>query len=184
MTEKRISEKNIPNKIEKRISSKETDKKISNKTEKKKSNNENQISHIIPNEEQLITEFKKTKKEFEESKEKIDKYLKKNTEKELKELELAYQKYYSKIDTLKNSDTYNKLTEETKDKSKKVMKHLQTAIKVFDMKKNEIMSGGGSTAEKKEKIDAVYDYMLEKLFNPEEVKLFKLMRSSHVLLLE
>lgn len=78
MTEKRISEKNIPNKIEKRISSKETDKKISNKTEKKKSNNENQISHIIPNEEQLITEFKKTKKEFEESKEKIDKYLKKD----------------------------------------------------------------------------------------------------------
>lgn len=167
---------------EKKVISNKTEKVVSNKTERK-SHKEHQITNLIPNEEKLIAEFKKTKKEFEESKEKIDKYFQKNTEKELKELELAYQKYYSKIDTLKNTETFNKLTEETKEKSKKVMKHLQTAIKVFDIKKKEIMSGGGSTSEKKEKIDAVYDYMLQKLFNPEEVKLFKLMRGG-VLLLE
>lgn len=186
MTEKLSIKETSTKERNKEPSSKERNKESSSKERNKVSSKKEtyEITNIIPNEEKLITEFKKTKKEFEESKENIDKYFKKGTEKELQELETAYKKYYAKIDTLKNSDTYNKLTEDTKEKSKKVMKHLQTAIKVFDTKKNEIMKGGGSTSEKKEKIDAVYDYMLQKLFNPEEVKLFKAMRSSSILLLE
>lgn len=160
-------------------------KKISKKNSTKVSKeNEYQIGDVVINEKKLITEFKQTKKELEKSKEQIENYIKKNTEDEFKELEKAYQKYYSKIDTLKNSDTYNKLAEKTKENSKKVMKHLQTAIKVFDLKKNEIMNGGGSEQDKQKKIEMVYEYMLEKLFNPEEVKLFKTMRGSSILLLD
>ena len=102
----------------------------------------------------------------------------------MKELDLAFQKYQKKLEKIRNSQDYKKLNDEVETCSKKAHKHLQTAIKVFDMKRDEIMQGGGDNASKEKKIEKVYDYMISKLFSPEEAKMFKSMRGKVVYLLD
>lgn len=134
--------------------------------------------------QQLVDAFKSSKKKFEIKQKEIEDYITKNSSKELGELNLAYEKYQKKIDTLQKSDKFSKLDNELKNHSASVQKHLKTAIKVFDKERDKIMTGGGSQEEKNNKISKVYDYMLSKLFSPEEVKLFKTMRGKVVYLLE
>ena len=135
-------------------------------------------------EEKLIDMFKKSKKDLESTRNKINEYIQKNTKKEIEELEKAYQNYYNKIDSIQNTDKYKQLTNEEEKRSTKLKKNLQTVIKVFDSKKEEIMSGGGTDKDKGDKINRMYDYMLNKLFDEEEIKMFKALRGKIIYMLE
>jgi hypothetical protein len=133
---------------------------------------------------QIVDAFKNSKKNFESKRKEMEEYINKNTSKEMEELDAAYQKYQKKIDSLQKSNDFIKLNKEIESSSKSVQKHLQTAVKVFDSERAKIMAGGGTDEEKDKKIGKVYDYMLNKLFSPEEVKLFKAMRGKSVFLIE
>lgn len=137
-------------------------------------------------EEKLIEAFKKSKKDFESTRNKINEYIQKNTKKEIEELEQAYQNYFNKIDSIQTTDKYKQLTNEEEKRSAKLKKNLQTVIKVFDSKKEEIMTGGGTDTDKNNKINRMYDYMLNKLFDEEEIKMFKTLRGRmiHSIMLE
>ena len=135
-------------------------------------------------EEKLIDMFKKSKKDLESTRNKINEYIQKNTKKEIEELEKAYQNYYNKIDSIQNTDKYKQLTNEEEKRSTKLKKNLQTVIKVFVSKKEEIMSGGGTDKDKGDKINRMYDYMLNKLFDEEEIKMFKALRGKIIYMLE
>jgi hypothetical protein len=135
-------------------------------------------------EKKIVENFKQSRKELEAKTKEIEEYMKTNTTKEMKELDAAFTKYQNKVNLLQKSGEFTRLNEEAEKHHEKVQKHLKTAIKVFDSKKEEIMRGGGSDKEKNEKIDKVYDYMISKLFNPEEVKLFKAMRGKVLVALD
>ena len=136
------------------------------------------------NEKQIVENFKKSRKDFEATNKQIEEYMKQNTTKEMKELDEAFQKYHKKVEQLQKSGEFTRLNDEADKHHEKVQRHLQTAIKVFDSKKSEIMAGGGTEKEKNAKVEKMYDYMITKLFNPEEVKLFKAMRGKVIFSLE
>ena len=133
-------------------------------------------------EEKLVKSFKISRKELGKTTDQMENIIKKNTSKEMKELEDAYKKYNDKLSKIQQSSEFVKLEKTAKEHSERVAKHLQTAIKVFDMKKTEIMSGGGSQKDKQTKVSMVYDYIVNKLFEPEEIKQFKEMRNKIIIL--
>lgn len=124
-------------------------------------------------EKAFLASWKKSKNELRENHNRITNYMKENTAKEQKGIEDAIQKLNKKIQSLSTSDDYKKLEARYMDSEGKIQSHLSKAIKFFEEQKKLIMSDkqkGGS--EKDKEIKRVQNYILSKMYTPEEIDAF------------
>ena len=125
-------------------------------------------------EEKFIKTWRASKEGLVKSEARLNDMVDKATAKEKNDIEAAIDRFNKKVGEVTKSKEYKEVESEVQTYKKQVGSHLSRAIGVFEEKRKEIMSHpqkGG--AEKKKEVAKVYEYILSKLYTPDEIKAFQ-----------
>ena len=134
------------------------------------------------NMDKLGSDFKSAKINYKsESKKALD-LIENESKREKEELEKAYKRYTRKIDEILKSKKYQEYENNANKYSKEMNKNLIKAKNEFTRIHKDIMSKDWSSKKKSDRINKVYDYIISKLYTEEEIKEFKKMMTSIVII--
>lgn len=106
----------------------------------------------------------------------------KETKEEKEQLDIAFKKYNNKMQEVAKSEKFKEIEQNAFTYSNEMGKNLLKAKDSFIKVKEEIMNKDWSEEKKSQKIEELYNYVLEKLYSKEEIEKFKSMMSSIVIM--
>lgn len=106
----------------------------------------------------------------------------KETKEEKEQLDIAFKKYNNKMQEVAKSEKFKEIEQNALTYSNEMGKNLLKAKDSFIKVKEEIMNKDWNEEKKSQKIEELYNYVLEKLYSKEEIEKFKSMMSSIVIM--
>jgi len=126
--------------------------------------------------------FKNARKNLESESQKAMNLIDSNTKNEKKVLESAYDAYNKKVDSIVESKEYKNIEEKATNFSKELNTNLMKAFKEFNKVKEQIMAKDWTDEKKNKKIKEVYEYVIKKLYDQDEIDRFNNMMQNTIII--
>lgn len=131
-------------------------------------------------EEKFVESWKKVNTGLKTAEDEAKKIVDSNTklerdalEKAWKQVEIATDAYEKKVNTVTSSEKFKKIKENLETYQKEVSRHVNTALKVYKEEEAKILNSNLSDKDKAKSISTVQEYIISRLYSPEDVKAFK-----------